>query len=313
MTTQALNVGTRRSALARYQTGLVAERLQAIFPDLRTETIVYSTRGDKELARPLPEIGGKGLFTAELEAALRAGEIDLAVHSLKDLPTDDPPGLILGAILPREDPADVLVSRRGYTLAGLPPNAVVGTSSLRRAAQLLAHRPDLEIVSLRGNVETRVGQALDPAGPYDAIVLAAAGLQRMGLTGHISQTLPFETMLPAPGQGAIAVQCRAGDRATLRRLAQVDHRPTRQAVTAERAFLAELQAGCSLPVGALARVDGEGLSIRGVVISLDGRRVVRVEQQGAAAEAEAVGRALARQALAQGAGAILEVIRAERA
>jgi hydroxymethylbilane synthase len=184
----------------------------------------------------------------------------------------------------------------------------VGTSSLRRSAQLLSHRPDLKILSLRGNIDTRIKKALDPAGPYDAIMLAAAGLNRMDLTEHISQHLPFAVMLPAPGQGAIAVQCRADDELTLSRLAQVNHRPTRQAVLAERAFLAELGGGCSLPVGTLGEVKGETLILQGIVASVDGKQVIRVTHQGPATQAPTIGRELAQQALSQGAQTILEAI-----
>ena len=308
-TPDQLVFGTRGSKLARYQTNLVAKKLTAIFTDLIAKTIIFSTKGDRELSKSLPEIGGKGLFTAELEAALRQHTIDLAVHSLKDLPTEDSPGLTIGAILPRANPADVLVSRQGYTLDTLPWGATVGTSSLRRRAQLLAYRPDLAISSLRGNVDTRIQKALNPTGPYDAIILAAAGLKRVGLDAHISQFIPLDLMLPAPGQGAIAVQCRAADEATLSKLAQLNHAPTYQAVLAERAFLAGLGGGCSLPVGALGQVNGETLEIQGVVADLDGRRLVRVVQHGAAIDAQAIGQVLAQQALIQGAREILEAVR----
>ncbi|MFQ5577340.1 MAG: hydroxymethylbilane synthase [Anaerolineae bacterium] len=303
--THSFTFGTRGSALARRQTDTVADRLRDAFPQAAIAVTVFSTRGDRELDKPLPQIGGKGLFTAELEAALRDGRIDLAVHSLKDLPTEDAPGLTIGAVLPREDPADVLVSRSGYTLETLPAGATVGTSSLRRAAQLLAHRPDLRILPLRGNVDTRLKKALDPAGPYNAIILAAAGLNRMRISDHGGQQIPFAVMLPAPGQGAVAVQCRAGDEPTLRCLARLDHLPTRQAVTAERAFLAGLGGGCSVPVGALGAVNGETLILHGVVASVDGTQVVRLREQGSPHEAEATGRRLAQRALAQGAAAIL--------
>ena len=297
--------GTRGSALARRQTETVAQLLRRHFPHLKIETKIFTTRGDKELAKPLPEIGGKGLFTAELEAALRNGEIDLAVHSLKDLPTEDPRGLTIGAILPRENPADVLVSRAGFTLSALPRGATVGTSSLRRAAQLLAHRPDLNIISLRGNVDTRIKKALNPNGNYDAIVLAAAGLNRMGLSAHISQLLPFDVMLPAPGQGAVAVQCRIDDSATRRLLAKIHHAPTLAAITAERAFLAGLGGGCSIPVGALATQTDHTLTVRGMVAAADGSRLIRITHRGAAAAAAQIGTELAQMALEKGAADIL--------
>jgi hydroxymethylbilane synthase len=305
---QTLMFGTRGSDLARRQTNTVAERLKVAFPDLQIDIAIFSTKGDKELSKPLPEIGGKGLFTAELEAGLLSGAIDLAVHSLKDLPTENPPGLTIGAILPRENPADALISRAGYTLNTLPQNASVGTSSLRRAAQLLAYRPNLNVLSLRGNVDTRIKKALDPNGPYDAIVLASAGLQRMNLTEYISQQIPFTVMLPAPGQGAIAVQCRADDEPILHKLAPLNDLPTQQAVLAERAFLAELGGGCSVPVGALGEVEGDILTLTGVIANLTGKQILRVCHQGPATEAEGIGRALAQQALALGADAILEAL-----
>jgi hydroxymethylbilane synthase len=307
---QYLTFGSRGSDLARRQTEIVAERLQEVFADLTIQTTIFSTKGDKKLDKPLPEIGGKGLFTAELEAALLDDTIDLAVHSLKDLPIEDTPGLTIGAIPSREDPADALISRRGYTLDTLPRNAVVGTSSLRRAAQFLACRPDLEILPLRGNVDTRLRKAMDPDGPYDVIILAVAGLSRMGLTEHISQRLPFEVMLPAPGQGAIAVQCRADDKTTMSKVACLNHPHTQQAVLAERTFLAELGGGCSLPVGVLGQVDEDTLTLQGVIVSLDGKRVIRVTQQGAATEAQPIGQELAQQALAQGAHTLLEAVHA---
>jgi hydroxymethylbilane synthase len=308
--TSPLVFGTRGSALARYQTALVAAGLQNIFADLVIQTITFSTQGDNELHKPLPEIGGKGLFTAELEAALHSKTIDLAVHSLKDLPIEDSPGLTIGAVLPRENPADVLVSRQGYKLDTLPSSAAVGTSSLRRRAQLLAYRPDVNIIPLRGNVDTRVKKAMDADGPYDAIILAAAGLKRVGLAEHISQQLPFDLMLPAPGQGAIVAQCRANDEATLTKLAQLNHPASQQAVLAEREFLAALGSGCSIPVGALGQIHDETLTLQGIIAAPDGRQVIRVSHTGPATEAESAGRALAQRALAQGARDILEVARA---
>lgn len=300
-----ITFGTRGSALARRQTETVAQLLRENFPQLTIETTIFTTRGDKELSKPLPEIGGKGLFTAELESALRSHEIDLAVHSLKDLPTDDPRGLTIGAVLPRENPADVLVSRDNFTLDTLPQNAVVGTSSHRRAAQLLAHRPDLKIISLRGNVDTRIRKALDPNGEYTAIILAAAGLNRMDLSAHITQIIPTEIMLPAPGQGAVAVQCRADDADTLSLLAIIHHEATRQAVTAERTFLAGLGGGCSIPVGAIATIDGDLLRLEGMVATPDGTRMIRLTHSGTAAHAEQIGMELAQMAIEKGAADIL--------
>jgi len=298
----ALTLGTRGSALARWQTDWVVASLQAAWPGLACSVRLYATAGDRSLDKPLPEIGGKGLFTAELEDALRAGEIDLAVHSLKDLPIDDGPGLTLGAICERAEARDALISRDSQTLATLPPGAQVGTSSLRRAAQVLAARPDVTILPLRGNVDSRVRKAL--TGEYDAIVLAAAGLQRLDLAAHISQVLPLAVMLPAPGQGALAVQCRADDASTLGLFAPLDHPATRAAVTAERAFLKALGGGCAAPVAAYAEFPaaGEG-SLAGLVASTDGCRVVRVSSAGH--DPAAVGAQAAQQALRAGAGELL--------
>ncbi|HEY58323.1 MAG TPA: hydroxymethylbilane synthase [Anaerolineae bacterium] len=297
-TTPTLVFATRPSALARWQTHWVIRALQDAHPGLTCREEIIVTRGDRVLDRPLPEIGGKGLFTQELEAALLSGRVHAAVHSLKDLPTAIPPSLTVGAVPARAEVRDALVSAHGYTLATLPQGAVVGTSSLRRAAQLLALRPDLHIRPLRGNVDTRVRKALSKQ--YDAIVLAGAGLTRLGLTGHVTQWLPLEVVLPAPGQGALAVQCRADDRATLRLLQAVDDAATRAAVAAERAFLAALGGGCAVPVAAYAQwVAPERLRLTGFVGATDGSGFWRGQMEGA--EPAALGRALAEQALAQGA------------
>jgi hydroxymethylbilane synthase len=284
----------------------VAAGLRAAWPDLPTEIKLYTTRGDRELDRPLPEIGGKGLFTAEIEAALRAGDIDLAVHSLKDLPIADSAGLAIGAVLERADVHDVLVSRHGLPLAELPSHPRVGTSSPRRAAQILAARPDAQILPIRGNVDTRLRKAA--AADYDGVVLAAAGLARLGLEEHVTQRLPLEVMLPAPGQGALAVQCRADDEAILALLRPLHHPATWAAVTAERAFLEGLGGGCAVPVAAYAAYDGRGLELRGLVASLDGRQVVRVAGHGLPEAAYHLGQQLAQAALAQGASRMLEAI-----
>jgi len=301
---RTLILGSRPSNLARWQTGHILSLLQAAWPGLSCQVVVLVTEGDKVLERPLPEIGGKGVFTAELETALRSGEIDLAVHSLKDLPVDDSPGLCIGAVSQRADSRDVLVSASGKTLAQLPPGARLGTSSLRRAAQLLAVRPDLELLPLRGNVDTRIRKAL--RGDYDAIVLAAAGIERLDLRQHITEYLPFDVMLPAPGQGALAVQCRSGDIEVQRLLAPIHDLPTFRCVTAERVFLSALGAGCSAPVAAYAHQDGEQcelLEMQGLVASTDGRRLIRVSASGA--DPLSLGESLAQQALALGAGELL--------
>ncbi len=304
--TRPLTLGTRSSQLARWQTDHVIQRLRAVWPPLDCHTKLFTTSGDRILDKPLPEIGGKGLFTEELENALRSGEIDIAVHSLKDLPIDDAPGLTLGAICEREDARDVLISRDRRPLSNLPHGARVGTSSLRRAAQLLAARPDLVLLPLRGNVDTRIRKAT--TGDYDAIVLAAAGVLRLDLGEHISEYLPFDVMLPAPGQGALAVQCRADDSATHALLAPIDHAPTHAAVIAERAFLNSLGGGCAAPVAAYAQSaisdQLSAMTLTGLVASRDGRRVVCVSGEGS--DPNALGAELAQQALSQGAGELLK-------
>lgn len=296
-----LTFATRPSALARWQTNYIAEQLGAFWENLQCEQVIIKTQGDRILDKPLPEVGGKGLFTQELEAALRDGRVDVAVHSLKDLPTEDSPGLDIGLIPERADARDVLIFPGGQGMDDLPHGAVVGTSSNRRAAQLLAHRPDLSLKSIRGNVDTRLRKV--STGEYDAILLAAAGVNRLGLQEQISQYLPYEIMLPAPGQGALGVQCRTGDEDTLKILRVLEHPPTRQAVTAERAFLAALGGGCALPVGALARVQEDEIQLRGVIASPDGAGIQRLSATHT--DPVQLGYTLAQQALAQGAGALL--------
>ncbi len=294
-------IATRLSPLARKQTEAVQEALARAWPGIAFEMRPISTEGDRTLDRPLPEIGGKGLFTQELEAALRSGQADLAVHSLKDLPIQDPPGLWIGAVLRREDPRDVLVSSNGGGLGALDAGSVVGTSSLRRRAQLLAARPDLRIRSIRGNVETRIDKVRK--GEFDATVLAAAGLLRLGLEREIAVWLSLEEMLPAPGQGAVAVQCRAGDQAASELLAPLDDAPTRTEVQAEREFLAGLGGGCAAPVAANAEYTDHSLILRGVVASPDGQNIIRVMRSGS--DAVELGKSLALEALELGAQEII--------
>jgi hydroxymethylbilane synthase len=289
--------------LARWQTDHVAGLLQAAHPDLHIDTVIITTRGERLLDQPLPLIGGKGVFTAEIEAALHAGEIDYAVHSLKDLPTDPTDGLTIGATPERADPADVLISRAGYTLATLPEGASVGTSSRRRAAQLLHLRPDLKLIDIRGNVDTRIGKALAADSPYDAILLAYAGVERLGRLEVVSQRLSLDQMLPAPGQGALAVQCR---RDSCELLAPIQHPATAAAVSAERAFLAGLGGGCSLPIAAYAEIRDQTLHLRGRVNSPDGRQQIDVRASGDPGAAEQIGRELAQTAHLRGAAALLE-------
>ena len=297
-------VGSRASALALRQTELAVAALQRAPPGRECRVVEFSTSGDRNLEQPLPEIGGKGVFTAELEAALRSGDIGLAVHSLKDLPTEPAPGLVVAAVLERADVRDVLVSRSRRPLADLPARPGVGTSSTRRAAQIAALRPDARLLELRGNVQTRVRKALDAGGPYDAIVLAAAGLERLGLSDAVAETFAPERLLPAPGQGAIALQC--GVEGPVRELlAAVNHDATWAAVTAERAFLAGLEGGCSAPVAAYARLEGGVLRLDGLVASEDGRQALRLHRNGALADAESLGRAMAVEALRAGAARLV--------
>jgi hydroxymethylbilane synthase len=311
-----IRLGTRGSELARWQTEHVKSRLERAWAGQRFETKIFTTRGDVALDTPLPLIGGKGVFTAELEAALRDGTIDFAVHSLKDLPTDSPPGLMIGAVPERARVQDVLISRGGQSLDALPPGAVMGTSSRRRAAQLLHHRPDLKLRDIRGNVPTRIQKTLDPNGPYDALVLARAGLERLIMLEVVTQELPLEMMLPAPGQGALAVQCR-DDLDSLALLQPLNHPATWAAVTAERAFLAALGGGCSVPVAAYARCGGNQIRLRGRVIAVDGSRWVEVSGTAAytgqpardARAARQLGAELAQQAQAQGADQILAAVK----
>lgn len=292
---------TRPSALARWQTQWVIDALKKVHHDLECEEKIITTQGDKILDKPLPEIGGKGLFTQELEMELLSGAVHCAVHSLKDLPVENPAGLTIGCIPARAEVRDVLVSGNGYTLATLPEGASVGTSSLRRAAQLLSLRPDLRTEPLRGNIDTRLRKALD--GQYDAIILAGAGLTRLGLEKYVSEWLPLDVMLPAPGQGALAVQCRADDRTALGLLVALEDEATRNAVTAERAFLRGLGGGCSVPVAAYASAEVQSIELTGLVISEDGRKTIRVKRSGS--NAHFLGEELARRAIAQGADEIL--------
>jgi hydroxymethylbilane synthase len=308
-----LRLATRGSRLALWQSEHVAARLRA-GAACAVETLLVKTTGDRILDAPLSKIGDKGLFTKELEAALLDGRADFAVHSLKDLPTRLPQGLVIAAILEREDPSDALLTTTGATLAGLPRSARVGTSSLRRRAQLLARRPDLRLLDLRGNVDTRIGRL--ERGELDGLVVALAGVRRLGLERFVSERLPPEVLLPPPGQGAIAIEARADDARTRGRVAALDHEPTRLATAAERALLARLEGGCQVPIGALARFSGGRLLLRGLVADLDGKAVLGVEIAGtiaAAAEplvaqAERLGRDAAEHLLGAGAGAILKSI-----
>lgn len=296
-----LILGTRTSNLALWQTHHIIGLLKQAWPDVVCRQADFVTQGDKTLDKPLPQIGGKGLFTLELEEALRHGRIDIAVHSLKDLPVDDAPGLTLGAIVGRADVRDVVISANGETLADLRHGAVVGTSSLRRQAQLRRLRPDLNVQSIRGNVETRIRKVVD--GPYDATLLAAAGVTRLELDDHVAEWLPLGVMLPAPGQGALGIQCRADDEATLALLAAIHNTDVATAVTAERTFLNALGGGCATPVGAHATVLNGTIFLTALVAAIDGTAVISTS--GTGTDPHELGQQLAQQAITDGAAEIL--------
>ena len=301
-----LRIGTRASVLATTQTGHIADQLRALGADV--EIVHVSTEGDRSSA-PLASLGGQGVFVAALREALAAGEVDIAVHSLKDLPTYADERLTLAAIPVREDPRDVLVARDGLTLGELPHGARVGTGSPRREAQLNALGLGVEVVPIRGNVDTRIGKVT--SGELDAILLARAGLSRLGRADEATEIIDPLQMLPAPGQGALACECRVDDDATARLLAQLDDRDTRAAVTAERSLLATLEAGCSAPVGALAEIawgdDGDELWLRAVVSDPSGTPSIRLSATGLPDEAAAVGERLAAEMLAEGADTLMSV------
>lgn len=305
-----IRIGSRGSKLALWQTHHVRDRLQAAHSDLQVDVEIIQTTGDKILDVALSKIGGKGLFTKELDRALLDRRIDFAVHSLKDIPTRLEPGLMIAAIGEREDPSDALIAAPGIagTLDELPPNARVGTSSLRRRAQLLGVRPDVAIEDLRGNIDTRL--AAVRAGKYDAIILAHAGLKRLGRSGEATEVLDLNSWLPAVGQGALGIICRADDENTRELLRVLDHEETHLATTAERALLRELEGGCQIPIAAIAQVEGNHLKLRALIASIDGKCVVRGETEGNRADAVALGRSLARDLLGRGGRAILDELRA---
>lgn len=303
-----LRVGTRKSALALWQTRYVMRLLREAYPTREWELteVPISTVGDRRLEQALHTFGGKGAFTEELEAQLRDGRIDFAVHSLKDMPTQPAAGTVIGAIPVRASAADAWVANDRRALADLPAGAQVGTSSLRRVAQLKQLRPDIACVSIRGNVQTRLSK-LD--GEVDAVILAEAGLARLGLDDVITDRMLNDSWLPAAGQGAVAVQCRADDTELLTLLQAVHDEQTARAVGAERAFLGALEGGCQVPVGAYAERQGDTLHVRGVLLSLDGQRAVRKEVSGAATEYRELGQRLAAAVLADGGREIWEEVR----
>lgn len=299
-----LSIGTRKSALALWQAEYVREQLQRLHPGLVVELVKITTEGDRILDRPLATVGGKGLFIKELEQALFERRVDLAVHSMKDLTVTLPAGLHIAAVCERADPRDAFVSPHHARVNALPPGTRVGTSSLRRQCQLRARHPRLSVVNLRGNVNTRLAK-LD-AGEYDAVILAAAGLKRLGFEQRIKSYLAPEESLPAVGQGAICIECREDDAETNGLLAGLEHAPTRVCVSAERAFNAHLEGGCQVPIGGYAELENGELRLRGLVGDPDGSRLVQGETRGPASQAERLGEALARDLLARGARAILD-------
>jgi hydroxymethylbilane synthase len=303
----AVRIGTRGSHLALWQAGWVADRLRRAHPGLEVELVEIKTQGDREKNSPLAAIGGMGLFTKEIQRALADGTVDVAVHSLKDLPTQGPAGLILGAVPPREEAADALIAPAHRTLDALPPGARVGTGSLRRRAQVLSLRPDLDVVSIRGNVETRLNQALD--GRLDAVLLAEAGLRRLGLDRHVTQRLGPPRFLPAVGQGALGIECRADDQDTRARLAPLDDPETHRAVRAERRVLAELEGGCVIPMAAWARDTAAGLTLDAVVFDPDGRQRVATTATGPRDDPEGLGRRVAQALRDLGAEQLLRRVR----
>ncbi len=298
-----IKIGTRGSKLALQQSAWVRGRIAERHPGLAIEVVRIRTTGDMITNVPLAQVGGKGLFVKEIEEALLRQEIDLAVHSMKDVPTELPPGLHLGSITQREDPRDVLISRQGQRLAQLPAGARIGTSSLRRKAQLLAINPQWEVISLRGNLDTRL-RRLETAG-LDAVILAAAGVHRMGLEQRITEPLPFTIMLPAVGQGALGIECRK-EGAVNELIAFLRHPESTMAVQGERAFLRRLEGGCQVPIAAYGEVQGGRLRLRGLVASLDGSQLFRAEAQGD--DPETLGKQLAEALLAQGAEEVLREI-----
>lgn len=301
-----LKLGTRGSKLALWQAQAVAERLKECHPDLQVETVIVKTVGDKILDVALSRIGDKGLFTKELEKALLDGTIDLAVHSLKDLPSQLGEELKLAAVMPRENPGDVLISRSGLALSDLPAGSVIGTSSLRRTAQLKAIRPDLKVIDIRGNVETRIKKMEEEK--LDGIILAYAGVKRLGLEHWITQVLPYDIMLPATGQGTIAIETRDHDEQMDGLLEAVNDRKTFSEIQAERAFLSRLEGGCQVPMACLAECSGDTIQLQGLVSSLDGTQIIRDAINGTSQDPVQIGLNLAERILAAGAESILTSI-----
>ncbi|MFT0211354.1 hydroxymethylbilane synthase [Pseudomonas sp. F1_0610] len=306
MSSREIRIATRKSALALWQAEYVKAQLELAHPHISVSLVPMTSRGDKLLDSPLAKIGGKGLFVKELETALLEDQADIAVHSMKDVPMSFPDGLDLYCICEREDPRDAFVSNTYDNLDALPNGSIVGTSSLRRQAQLLTLRPDLEIRFLRGNVNTRLAK-LD-AGEYDAIILASAGLIRLGFAERIRSALPVAASLPAGGQGAVGIECRTADTELHKLLAPLHHQDTADRVTAERALNTHLNGGCQVPIACYAELEGDQLWLRGLVGQPDGSQLLRAEQRLPRAQARQLGIAVAEALLAQGAGEILKAV-----
>lgn len=299
-----IRIATRKSELALWQARHVAEKLESVAGVSGVELVPLSTRGDEILDKSLQKIGGKGLFIKELEVAMQSGHADIAVHSMKDVPADMPAGFCIAAVLDRADPTDALVSGDGTPFTDLPNGARIGSSSLRRQAQLRAMRPDLNVVPLRGNVNTRL--ATLAAGDYDAIILATAGLQRLGLDRHITESFTPGKMLPAAAQGVIGIECLEGQRDLIAVLQQIEHPSSVVTTAAERAVAARLNASCQSPVASFAELDGDTLTVRALVASEDGQTIIRARVAGDGSNAAALGEAAAEQLLAEGAGDLLQ-------
>jgi len=306
MSIRRIRIATRKSPLALWQAEHVRQLLQHSYPALEVELLKMSTQGDKIVDTPLAKIGGKGLFVKELEQGLLQGDADIAVHSMKDVPVELPVGLHLAVVLAREEPRDAFVSNHYQRFEDLPRGARIGTASLRRQCQLASLRPDLEILNLRGNVGTRLKKLDD--GQYDAIILAAAGLIRLGLEQRIAQKIPIEKCLPAIGQGVIGIECRSDDRLTNDLIAVLGDDQTQVCITAERALNQRLQGGCQVPIGGYAELNGNTLHMRGLVGHPDGRTVIQAEKIGAMQQARDIGTAVADELLAMGADIILNEV-----
>lgn len=301
-----IKIGTRKSALALWQAEFIKSELQRLNPSITVELVHFNTKGDRILEKPLAEVGGKGLFTAELEAAMHAGDIDIAVHSLKDMPTELPQGLTLGAISKREVPYDALISPQYKTLDKLPKGARIGTSSLRRQAQLLHRRPDLKIEVIRGNVQTRLNK-IETEG-LDGVILAQAGLKRLGLDHQITQVFTADEIIPAVGQGALAIECRADDVEMLDMLSLIDDEPTRLAVEGERSFLNQLNGNCQVPMGVHGTIEKGQLTLKALIASTDGKTVYEGELSGPATKSVMLGKNLAKALYEEGGKHIIEAL-----